>query len=504
MNNTLPNLAFIEYGSLSIMQKFMHLPDDLNEKIDEDEETIDSKFTYEFKKTTWGSNFTEKINRNNLEENSARYNPNNKFNFLKASYLTVNTPPIELKSGYTQTIQISLCHNVFHNIIEEGILIIDEEPIQTINTISLDIWSQINMRIGQGFRDLYNSMVGHRDYITGKWTNNIPGCPLECPLPFYYSEHISKALPLLLFSSLSRIEHSFKFRLDYSQLVRMRARQPIYGKNEKEEDIIKEDGSKEIQDWTEWKPIKYNHTYLNSISDREKFPLPNMWGRYSIISPEEKEWRITQQHEYYTEDIEILNTDDIFKYGDSPSIKVNSQTPAKQFICLAENIESLKYNNRSNYTTNNTDISKGWNPVGSIKQNYKTEKRIPEMSTNNFSKIEPWYTCRSSPSDKGFNIYSFAHNPFHIHPDIGVVFNDIDSVIIPTLKNGDPYLNKLNTKKIKSSDENELLIPDELNNNNDIKNIDSPEFRIYIILLVTKRILFEFGKKTIVGYNLPI
>ena len=82
MDMELINTARIELDTLSEFQKMIHYP------ISTDEE-IDSKFSYQFKKTTWSVNLTEKLKRNTSEK-SIIFEANNKFDFDRTNTITPN------------------------------------------------------------------------------------------------------------------------------------------------------------------------------------------------------------------------------------------------------------------------------------------------------------------------------------------------------------------------------------------------------------------------------
>nr|QBK89966.1 MAG: major capsid protein [Pithovirus LCPAC101] len=544
--NALSNVSKIDMNekSMSIMSKVMHNPCKQNP-----EQSVDTKFVRSYQKTMNGSNSTVKLPVS-IGGSITTYEPNIDFNMLKAIYQSVELPAIKVKPKFENTIQVSWCHNVMHNINEKGVLLIDNIPLQTINTIYLDVWSQLYMRFGAGFRELYDEMVGSQKTDTGKWINEMPSFKMQCPQPYYFSSDISKALPLFLVSSMSRITFQYNYKLNYSQLIRMRAREPLNieevtearrnynkynnlpnpksknGEGEGEQIIIPE-----IK-WSEWKCIPYNHTYLESVTSRHKIPLPEMWGRYTMIHDDELEWRreskrvieelinnddlddvnldeeniIIDPNQYYTQDMILCTNEDLYHYGDVPSISLDCKTQAYQYVVLAQNIDGLVYNNRSNYTTDIYDVENGHNPVKLMGEKYKNEVRVPKMESYHYDRVEPWYTCRSAPNNRGFNVRTISHNPFGVHPDIGMTYDYVNSQVVVSLDDTNPWINKfsksngINNENEDNDDEFNIYIPEELQRKSDKKK-SGPKFKIWTALLLNRFVSFDNTSKPLFDYN---
>ncbi len=233
------NVAKIELDTLSAFQQMIHYPST------EDEE-IDSRFSYEFKKTSWSIHLTEKLKAVPSDE-TITYIANPKFDFLLYTYLLCKLPALRVVKEYRKLIEICWPHNVAHNILKEAILHFDDDPAQNFNSIWLDIYSQFYMK--PGFRSHYDIMVGNVPFLEN-WGEYLPAYPVISPQPYYYSRHEGVAVPLFL-CSLSRVTHTCAIKTKLSDILRMR----VYDKKERR-----------------WMEIPYNWEYLQGVAEQELIP----------------------------------------------------------------------------------------------------------------------------------------------------------------------------------------------------------------------------------------
>ena len=236
---------------------------------------------------------------------------------------------------------------------------------------------------------------------------------------------------------------------------------------------------------------------MEATGPEDTLPIPELWGRYALITDDEREWRKTQKNKVYIEDVVVHSSDDPTRYGSTVPIGLQTEMPTKAIFWVAENLEASKYNNYSNFTTNSADLYSGWNPIMSTKLTYGSTPRI-ELDYDSFDRIEPWYHFPSAPYQPGYNAYSISYDSSSINADIGIVFKDLGAKLVPKLGNTDPFLKKLPYKTtytqntdIPSTD----FIPEELESPEDEgETMDKTRFSIHVRLLVTKKIKFKDGK----------
>ena len=476
MTETL-NVAKFELDTLtrSAFQQSLHLPADGDEE-------IDSRFSYQFKKTSWSSQMSEKL-ESNSNDGKIIYTANHKFDFLMNTCMVQQLPALRVLKEYRKNVQICWPHNVNHNIIIDGNLCFDDDTVQKVNSVWLDIYSQFYMKAG--FRDHYNIMSGTVPFLE-KWTEYLPSFPVICPQPWFYGRNTAVSIPLFLCSK-SRVTHNYSIRTKISDILRMRVFNPKTNK---------------------WAEIKYNFKYLEGVTEQELVKKPEMWGRYALISDSEREWRRTLTHEIYSEDMIMASSENSNKFGSSVPVSIHSDMPLKAVHWVAENVDASKMNNRSNYTTNTKDYFKGWNPIKSPQLTYGGSVRIPKMSHYHFDSIEAWYNFPSPPSEHGYNAYSICYDVSSLHADVGVVLSGLSAKLTCTLGNTDPFLSKVIDRRRQDPQGKEYghedLVPDEAIEEKSQDDINSPNFKIHVLLLVTRKIVFENGIKVRLVKDTPI
>lgn len=466
------NVAKIDLDTLSAFQRMLHHPAD-------EEEEIDSHFSFQFKKTAWSTNLVEKLKIDSSDEN-VTFTANHKFDFLMYTYIVQKLPALRVLENYRKTVEIAWPHNVNHNTLIEGSLRFDDDPAQKFSSVWLDIHSQFYMK--PGFRDHHNIMAGNVPFLED-WTDFLPAFPVITPQPWYYARHDAVAVPLFL-CSLSRVTHTYKIRSRISDILRMRVRE-----------------SSKSRVWTE---IAYNYNYLEGVTEQEAIPKPEMWGRYALVTDAEREWRKSTPHEVYSEDVIEITHENTSRFTSTIPIALHSDTPTKAIHWVAENVDATEMNNRSNYTTNTADYFKGWNPVKTPQLSYGGVARIPKMEHHHFDRVEPWYKFPSPPSEPGYNGYSIGYDPTSLHADIGVVLNGLNARFTCTLGNTDPFLSKVIDRRRHDVHGKDGLVPEEIARSESSSSRDSPNFRIHVLLLVTRKLVFELGEKVHIVEGTPI
>ena len=255
----LVSVAKIQLNTLTEFQKELHL----NTNGDE-EEIVESKFSYKFVKTSWTSNLPAKLEFSKDGEKIS-FKADMKFDFLMYTYIRQLLKAYKIDKKYQGIVEICWPHNIGHNIYPTSTLTFDDIPVQSHSNFWMDVNSQLLLLYPEK-RPLYDMMIGNIKFLE-EWTNFLPGFPLSIPQPWYYCKHIALSVPLFL-CSLATMEHKYKIRNEITSLLRMRIR--------KDKD-------------SKWKEIKCNWKYIDGINKNEKLPNPEMWGRYVRITRKERE-----------------------------------------------------------------------------------------------------------------------------------------------------------------------------------------------------------------------
>lgn len=470
------NIVKIDLDTITVFQKKIHTTKN------EDEE-IESRFVYNFRKTTWSTHLPVKLKMQNSDDKLV-YIADNRFHYLLYTCMRQKLPQVNVHESYKNRIEICWPVNLGLNIIKNSDLSFDDDIFQSIDNIWLNIHSQCYMLDGSGKRDHFNLMIGNVPFLQ-KWSTFLPEYTLDIPQPWYYCKNEVFAIPLFL-CSLSKIEHSYTVISKLSDLLRMR--------------IKNDDGS--------YLYIKCNTKYLYNLDINSSLPTPELWGRYAQITEEEKNWRKEQKNKLYIEDVISCTSENEYGFGQKATVDLHANTPCKAIFWVAENLKSSSLNNYSNFTTNNNDLFNGWNPILTSNLKYGGIERLPEMDSDHFDRIEMFYKFPSAPWQPGYNAYSFSYDTNSLNADVGITFqppshNDLKAKLIVKLGNNDPFLKNIDySKDSTKQSENINLIPDEIISDNKNNNIIDKNFKIHIRLLVMKKIKFSNNKCFIV--SIPI
>lgn len=464
--------AKIELDILTTFQRRIHLQDD-------DSEIISSKFHYQFTKTSWSANLIEEMDATIRKDgDDITFVANQKFDFLLYTYIVQDIQAMKVAKKARKKVQICMPHNFGHNIIGHGSVRVDGISLQNIDSTWLDIYSQFYMK--PGMREHYDIMIGNVPFLQ-EWGTSIPGYTVVVPQPFHYSKDPAVALPLFM-KSLSRVTHNYNFRRKLSEIVRMR--------------IIDDD---------EWKEIPYNWSYMEAVKQDEMLTQPRMFGRYVVITKEERNWHqgidadgSQDKHKppriVYGENIVKVTHTNTSGLGQSVGLTLHSSTPTKAMFWVAENMEAQKYNNRSNYTTNPNNINEGWNPICETSLTYGGVAKFSEMPSYHFDMSEPWHSFVSAPSEPGYNGFSFAYDTSTIHGDVGIVFNGIGSsgvTLTTKLGDTDPFLKKVIDKRRRDEEiDPDSFVPDEIKGDASMSDNNGPSFKVIAYLLTTTKMTF--------------
>ena len=367
----------------SNFQKQLHLPRDT-------EEDMISQFHRTFIKVLFSAQVPQVLKRTEEGAGAYVYHANPKFDFLKYIYMRTPLPAIEVKEKWVKTVQICWPHNIGHNISTKTTHCFDDNPVQSFDPISLDISSQFFARSGAGKRTASKVNIGAIGLLE-KWNSSLPRWVLNVNLPFSHGKHNTQATPLFMCSK-SRVTYKSEFRLQIIELLRMRVRDDP-DKNKKWK-------------WTELDKVTTG--YLNTEAN---IPIPQIWGRYAKITDAEKAAWMESPKSYYIEDMPAFQAQNKYKYGEDAKVLLSTTDPVKAILWVAQSVQAVKTRNFSNYTTNNKDHKKGWNPIMSFGLKYGSIVRVPDMPIDHFSRAEPSNQFPSAPDEEGYAGYAISDNP---------------------------------------------------------------------------------------------
>ena len=209
----------------------------------------------------------------------------------------------------------------------------------------------------------------------------------------------------------------------------------------------------------EYKEINCNMKYLECKS--ETIPVPELWGRYSEIIEQERNWRKainanTKEPEkltIYVKDIAMTSSTNLTTIGSKVKIPLESIFPAQSIFWVAQ----LENGSRSNYTTNRENVYKGFNPCAKSAIRYGGNDRVPEMDHVHFDLSEIYDFFPGEPCDEGYNCFTYQYNPNLIQfADNAVILKKCGASLEVTLGDTNPF-NKPEEEKEYKDDDGEVV-----------------------------------------------
>jgi hypothetical protein len=476
------NAIKLNSGVFSLFQKELHIRHGRYEdgKLLPDGE-ISTIFQHRFRKISWYTPIKDKL-ISSSESTEVTYTANNSYDHLFKVFLTVTLPSLKIKPGYADKYRIAWTHNVGINIVKHAKLFVGNVCINSFDNYAHDILSQYGYLLKPSFKRHHLISIGSIPKLE-QWSTFLPSHRLNVLQPFYYSKANHLALPLLE-SSLIKFEHRYKFRTKILELLRMQKFSDKSGK---------------------WCAIRPNKNVLIGIKDQDStLETPELWGRYSKFTDEEREWYRECEngvtHEVFYDDIVICDDMNKKRYGQTAEINLSSATPVKAIFWVCENCDASKYNNYSNYTTNTDNHHQGWNPSESITLNYATSSRIKDMSIDHFDREETWQFPRA-PWEFGYNAITFCNNPFSDDGEASIELQGNSTKFFVTLNNTDPDLITPDVYEVGENDNKEEDEEDEIedaeNTETSVKSKKialkpSPDFIVRCRLLVYKKLSYKY------------
>ena len=434
----------LDRENISKYQKELHFPNNKNK-------TVGTRFSLDVEPRSQGSHMKEKLVQVPVKEGEVTYTASKKFDSLLKLEAHVNLIPVRVKEQYKSSVSICYHHNLGHNILYYGECKIDSDHYGYLDSIWMDIHSQYFEKK----RELYDQMIGNVECLQ-EWSTELPGLPLVVPQPYHFSRNSRVSLPLLK-SSSNNVTFDYKIRTKLSELIRMR--------------VLTKDGN--------YKEIKCNLKYLDTRGATH-IPIPELWGRYSEITDEERNWRKSVDEEtgqprkqvIYIEDIDMTSSPNPKTVGTKEEISLGGSGPAKHIFWLANLIDA----GYSNYTTNRSDLYKGWNPCAKSGIKYGTSDRVEEIGHEHFDFSECYdFNWPNTPREAGYNVHTYTFNPIELQAaDTAVILKECGASLSVLLSDTNPFLNQEDEEEY--YDENGEVIPIEA-----IDNVDESKKDKYIV-----------------------
>lgn len=308
---------------------------------------------------------------------------------LLYTVLCQQLPSITANEGY----EICWTPNVGSNIVKECNMKVNDVEWQSLNSKYFDDYHQ-KISLDPTLEEDLGNTAGMRD-----WSTSLPSYTTRFWIPWFYSLHSSKMFPLYLCGKEDNIVHTINLRRNIGQLLRVRRT-----------DTMEE--------------LEFDESYVKVNGNSYLLPVPEMRGDYVFMSDMECEHnRCDDSKSKYgntifdIDNVRSYDSDNIYNMNNTVNIKIKDMPfPVHTIHWKAVNLNAEKNNYLSNYTTNSTDHTLGYNPIkwvslstpnGIILKNQEFYVGEKLLTKRNFKKVPSvaGYGCWTNAVDATDSLY---------------------------------------------------------------------------------------------------
>lgn len=427
--------------SLTKFQHTMYQPNEDNEN-----DVYESRFLPNFRHGPWSSHLLIKMSETEKgkENKTCKYFPDMKFDYLCYTFLRIKLPFLKVRDKFASDIQISWPRNIGINIIKRALIYHTDTKPQEFDRVSLNILFQTRTEKGD-FEEESKSIGNIPELIS--WSRTLPEWKLNVNQPWYFSTNHGYALPLFLFTDQTYqrqkdepICFEYEYELDISKLLRMRLKVP-------EIDVKNIANCVKDSDGTYWKYINFRSSYLEEVPKSCCIPIPEMWGRHSLLTDTERDWIKEEISKkplvMYIEDMFELDSTNDLKFGSDFHFNIDYDLPVREINFVAENMQSSEIRNLSNYSTSIYSHKKAYCPIKYYEFSYfDNTKRVKKCESDFGTHIEHKYHSLRIPTDPGYCKISFGYGK-QLTPenDVSCCFKKQKARLTVVLGDNNPYIN---------------------------------------------------------------
>ena len=397
-------ISICEFEALKESQRIMHQDEGLT--------GIFNNFYKPIEKTLWFSCNSISMNCSSSGR-SYTYDIDSSYQYLSTTFLNFKTGEWRVKPEYIGQVKICLTKNFGYNLIEKASMYLNGSVcMDTFDSFGCDVYFGFNQTRGCGFRSSHERCIGNLKRLR-EWSDYIPDKTINFTQPFFYTHETYTSFPLTLFNSQAKFSLKYEFR-DRIDLIKMK----ILKNNvwyEADNIFIKENLNKYIT---------YN---FNNVK------TPELFSDYIKVSNNEidflrcelaKKLNEGQTWDIYYRSMKVEQCRESKSFSSDLAMNIVTKSPALALFWAGLNIDSLKYNNYSNYTIDtfgNYQITETCISNNSL--SYFGDNKFKDTPSDHFTDAEARQHFRSVPKLPLILAKAIAWRPYGIEYDTGIIFD---------------------------------------------------------------------------------
>jgi hypothetical protein len=351
------------------------------------------------------------------ESSELVFTPPKGFDFLTQTYLSIETPNVEVIPEEVGSYQIRWCDDMCFHIVTNAKL-----NIGGMKNCSMDnYWMAFFPHFFGDANHEYsmNRDCGNFKEFT-KWSEHLPIRKLKPPQPWYYSRNYNWAFPVFRLYSQNSLSHIYTVDRRVRSFLRMRKK--VNGK---------------------WVNIPPDFSVLR-VTDSEEQVVSSiqnihMFGEMAQITDAEKQKVHLDGDIFIFEDI-VAN--DLTSASCEQTIEINSASCSgviKAQYWAAQNLVAAKNNDYSNFTSCASDRDKGRNPILEVSMAVNGKEKFESFDADDFSGVLARPHFKSTPKIVGLHAKSHCSKMRAQH-DTGIISPGANTsfkfTMAPAEKNG--------------------------------------------------------------------
>lgn len=259
--------------------------------------------------------------------------------FLASTHMVLPVPGMELKESNKRDYRFKLVGDFGYKVATKAVFGSDKTDIQTLDTHSQIILRE-KMTANADVKAMEKRM-GLRT-VCNKWVTKLEPIILYYRQQFYYSLWPSKAFPAYLVTSTSSLVHRYILSLNILRHINIEKFDRVECK---------------------WKPVKFIDPSL--FVSIPTLPIPDLYARYTSISPPEVESReLAKLNTFYILDMICCDAANKHKPGSDAIATLKPFSGLVQVLFWAlENVTHEDINIRCNYTIEASEDSNSRSPI---------------------------------------------------------------------------------------------------------------------------------------------
>lgn len=315
--------------------------------------------------------------------------------FAGNTWFTLTTPDITVNLDQQAAYRIAYSPNLGHNVVNVVQLFVNEIPLVTFDSVTMDFFSEINLGAGQ--YEGYMLGIGN---TTKALTFGPHLAPVEVRVPLHELFFCQKNRPSpqddfpLCAAKFNTLSLQINFVDTLASVIRVQQNTAVSG----------------APVWTNISPNAVNLASIVTVSGSSglAMPLPQVWCEYAVVLAAERAAFQAAPIDLVIKQVQAFTGPKVLA-GDTRQ-PFNFSYPTRFLAFGARNATATALNDYSNYSTNPASDADGLDPCRQVTLWYDNTPRIANMPGSHFSQIETQFHAARIPAKPGVHLLAYCED----------------------------------------------------------------------------------------------